>query len=221
MGQKVHPVVFRLGETQNWRSRWFSKKQYQQFLAQDVVLRDFLMKETRSAGVDRVEIERSSNNINIVIHAGRPGLLVGRGGAGIEELKKALKNLLVKKFKISSKIDLRLSVEEIKEPETKARVAAQNIADQIEKRIPYRRALKQSLEKMAQAKGVQGVKIMMRGRLDGNEIARREWLAKGRLPLQTLRADIDYAQATAFTTYGTVGIKVWIYKGEVFRQAND
>jgi len=123
---------------------------------------------------------------------------------------------LAKKFKISGEIDLRLSVEEVKNPDAKAMVVAQNIADQIEKRLPFRRTMKQALERVLQSKGVEGVKIMIKGRLDGNEIARKEWSAKGRIPLQTLRADIDYASATAYTTYGTVGIKVWIYKGEIF-----
>lgn len=216
MAQKVNPVVFRLGETQNWKSRWYSQKRYQEFLHQDVVLRGFLMKKLKPAGVDFVEIERSGNVISATIHAARPGIIVGRGGAGIEELKKEINSILSKEFKASGKIELRLTVEEIKNPESKAMVVAQGIADQLEKRFPFRRALKQAIERVQQAKGVQGVKIKIGGRLDGNEIARKEWLAKGRIPLQTLRADIDYALATAFTTYGTIGIKVWIYKGEKF-----
>ena len=205
MGQKVHPIVFRLGGTQTWRSRWFDRKNYQKFLAQDVTLRGFLMNRLKPAGIDKIEIERQVNNINVIIYAARPGMIVGRGGAGVEDLKKTVKALLAKKFKISGEIDLRLSVEEVKNPD-----------DQIEKRLPFRRTMKQALERVLQSKGVEGVKIMIKGRLDGNEIARKEWSAKGRIPLQTLRADIDYASATAYTTYGTVGIKVWIYKGEIF-----
>ncbi|KKS26255.1 MAG: 30S ribosomal protein S3 [Parcubacteria group bacterium GW2011_GWC2_42_6] len=216
MGQKVHPIVFRLGGTQTWRSRWFDRKNYQKFLAQDVTLRGFLMNRLKPAGIDKIEIERQVNNINVIIYAARPGMIVGRGGAGVEDLKKTVKALLAKKFKISGEIDLRLSVEEVKNPDAKAMVVAQNIADQIEKRLPFRRTMKQALERVLQSKGVEGVKIMIKGRLDGNEIARKEWSAKGRIPLQTLRADIDYASATAYTTYGTVGIKVWIYKGEIF-----
>ena len=217
MGQKVNPVAFRIGHTQNWKSRWFNKKQYQEFLAQDVCLRDFLTKKLRAASVDKIEIERFGNSINIIIFAGRPGMIVGRGGSGIEDLKKEIRSLMMKKFKLSSKIDLRLSIEEVKDTESRATIVAQNIADQIEKRIPFRRVMKQSLEKMIQSKETQGAKVMIKGRLNGNEIARKEWLVKGRLPLQTLRADIDYAQKTAYTTYGTVGIKVWIYKGNVFK----
>lgn len=216
MAQKVNPVAFRLGETQNWRSRWYSQKKYREFLHQDVILRDFLMNRLKPAGVDFVEIERSGNTANVVIHAARPGIIVGRGGAGIEELKREINSVLNKKLKALGKIEMRLTVEEIKNPEASAMVVAQGIADQLEKRFPFRRALKQAIERVQQARGVLGVKIKIGGRLDGNEIARKEWLAKGRIPLQTLRADIDFARATAFTTYGTIGIKVWIYKGEKF-----
>ncbi len=216
MGQKVHPVSFRLGITQNWRSRWFNKKQYQQFLKEDYYIREFLVKKLIKAGIDRVEIERLANAINIIILAARPGLIIGRGGTGIEDLKKDLRSLLHKKLKVALKVDLRLTVEEVKGAETRAAIIAQGIAEQIEKRIPFRRILKQSVERVSQSKDVQGVKVMIKGRLDGNEIARKEWLRKGRIPLQTLRAAIDYAPATAFTTYGTIGIKVWVYKKEVF-----
>jgi small subunit ribosomal protein S3 len=214
MGQKVHPVAFRLGGIQNWRSRWFTKKKYQDFLKEDYFIRNFLVRKLIKAGVERIEIERSSNYLNIVIFAARPGLIIGRGGSGIEDLRLELKRALYKNFKILLKKDLRLSVEEVKGAESKAAVAAQGMAEQIEKRLPFRRVLKQGIDRISQAKDVQGVKIMIKGRLDGNEIARKEWLRKGRIPLQTLRANIDYAQATAYTTYGTVGIKVWIYKKE-------
>jgi len=214
MGQKVHPVALRLGGIQNWRSRWFTKKKYQDFLKEDYFIRNFLVRKLIKAGVERIEIERSSNYLNIVIFAARPGLIIGRGGSGIEDLRLELKRALYKNFKILLKKDLRLSVEEVKGAESKAAVAAQGMAEQIEKRLPFRRVLKQGIDRISQAKDVQGVKIMIKGRLDGNEIARKEWLRKGRIPLQTLRANIDYAQATAYTTYGTVGIKVWIYKKE-------
>ncbi|MBU2264567.1 30S ribosomal protein S3, partial [Patescibacteria group bacterium] len=166
------------------------------------------------AGVDKIEIERSANFLSVIIVAARPGLIIGRGGSGVEDLKKEIKSLLARKLKKAVKMDLRLTIEEVKDAEIRASIVAQGIAEQIEKRLPFRRVLKQTIERVAQSRDVQGVKIMMGGRLDGNEIARHEWLRKGRIPLQTLRADIDYAQVTAFTTYGTVGIKVWIYKKE-------
>jgi len=214
MGQKVNPVSFRLGGTQNWKSRWFTTKQFQEFLKEDFLIRDFLTKKLAKAGVDRVEIERSANSLEVVVQAARPGLIIGRGGSGIEDLRKEVNSLLSRKLKKPAKNNLRLSVEEVKNAEIRASVVAQNIVEQIEKRMPFRRVLRQSIERVAQSRDVQGAKIMMSGRLDGNEIARREWLRKGSIPLQTIRADIDYAQATAFTTYGTIGIKVWVYKKE-------
>lgn len=212
MGQKINPVSFRLGITQNWKSRWFSEKKYQDFLKEDYFIRAFLMKKIIKAGLEKIEIERTANALSVVIFAARPGLIIGRGGSGIEDLKKDLKNLLHKKIKRPLTVDLRLSVEEVRGAETKAAIIAQNIVEQIEKRLPYRRVLKQTIDRVAQTKDVLGVKIMLKGRLDGNEIARKEWLRHGRIPLQTLRADIDYASATAFTTYGTIGIKVWVFK---------
>jgi len=212
MGQKVNPIVFRLGFAQNWKSRWFNKKKYQEFLCEDYIIRDFLTKKIAKAGVDKIEIERSANSINVIISAARPGLIIGRGGSGIEDLKKETKKVLFRKIKTPLKSDLRLTVEEVRGAEFQAAVLAQGMIEQIEKRIPYRRVLKQTLERVMQGKEVQGAKILIKGRLDGNEIARKEWLHKGKIPLQTLRANIDYAQATAYTTYGTVGVKVWIYK---------
>ena len=212
MGQKVNPVAFRLGFSQNWRSRWFNKAKFQQFLKEDFLIREFLIKKLAKAGLDKVEIERSANTINVMIHAARPGIIIGRGGSGIEDIKRACKQHLLRKIRLPLKTDLRLSVEEVKGAESKAAVVAQGMVEQIEKRIPYRRVLRQTLERILQNKEVQGAKVMVGGRLDGNEIARREKLYKGKIPLHTLRANIDYAQATAFTTFGTVGIKVWIYK---------
>ena len=216
MGQKVNPVAFRLGGVQNWKSRWFTTKQYQEFLKEDYLIRDFLTAKLikAKAGVDKIEIERSANAIEVIIQAARPGLIIGRGGSGIEDLKKAVKSYVHKKLKKPLRADFRLSIEEVKNADIKAAPVAQGIAEQIEKRLPFRRVLRQTIERVSQSRDVQGVKIMMGGRLDGNEIARREWLRKGRIPLQTMRADIDYAQATAFTTYGTIGIKVWIYRVE-------
>jgi len=214
MGQKVHPVAFRLGLTQNWKSRWFSKKKYQEFLREDYLIRTFLAEKVMKAGLDKIEIERSVNSVNVIIFVARPGLIIGRGGAGIEELKAGIKSLLHRKMKLPLKTELRLAVEELKGSETRAAIIGQGIAEQIEKRIPFRRTMKQAIERVSGSKDVQGVKIMIKGRLDGNEIARQEWLRKGRIPLQTLRANVDYASITAYTTYGTIGIKVWVYKKE-------
>ena len=215
MGHKVHPTIFRIGGIINWKSRWFNKKQYQNFLKQDVELRDFIMRKIGKAGIDSIIIERSANMVNINIKTARPGLIIGRGGAGIEELKKEIVALLGKK-RIKKVLEIKLDIEEIRQPESRANILATWMAEQIERRVPYRRILKQALDKATQFKEVQGIKVMIKGRLGGSEIARKEWLAKGRIPLQTLRANIDYAQTTAYTTYGTVGIKVWIYKGETF-----
>lgn len=216
MGHKVHPLIFRIGIATNWRSRWFSKRNYRNFLKQDIRLRDFVIKELEKAGVSSVEIERSANLINIIIKTTRPGLVIGRGGGGIEELKKKIKRVFQKEYPELSKTELKLEIEEVREPTAQAAIVAAETANQIEKRLPYRRVIKQSLDKIMQNKSVQGAKIMVKGRLNGAEIARKEWLKKGRIPLQTIRSNIDYAQATAYTTYGTIGVKVWIYKGEIF-----
>ena len=215
MGHKVHPSVFRLGIVTNWKSRWFNKKKYREVLEQDVKLRDFIMRKLDKAGVNSVEIERSANSINIVIQTARPGLVIGRGGGGVEELKREIKKFLQQDKSKLTKVEIRLEIEEVRQPTTQAAIVAMEMASQIERRLPYRRVMKQTLDKVMQNKDVQGVKVMIKGRLGGAEIARKEWLKKGRIPLQTLRSNIDYAQATAYTTYGTVGIKVWVYKGEI------
>lgn len=219
MGKKVHPEIFRIGQTKTWKSRWFNKinrSDYKANLKQDIFLRSFLMEKLKKSGIDKIEIERTANLINVIIFAVRPGMLIGRGGDSVEKLKAEIKKFLFKGIKEKKNINIRIQIEQLSNPESHAHVVAQNIAEQLEKRLPFRRVLKKMLEKIMQAKGVQGAKIMVGGRLDGAEIARSEWLDKGKMPLQTLRADIDYAQATAFTTYGTVGVKVWIYKGEKF-----
>ncbi len=216
MGRKVHPFIFRIGTTNKWRSRWFNKKEYRELLKQDVRLRDFIMKKLNKAAVESIGIERSANLVNIIIKTARPGLVIGRGGSGVEELKQELKKIINKGQTKSTKTDIRLEVEEIRHPNSWAAIVAQDMAGQIERRFPYRRVMKQTLDKVMQDKGIQGIKVQVKGRLNGAEIARKEWLKKGKISLQTLRADIDYARATAYTTYGTIGIKVWIYKGEIF-----
>ena len=215
MGQKVHPTAFRTGIIFDWSSRWFNRKKFKQYLAEDALIRDFIFSKLTKSGLGKVEIERTANALRVIIHTSRPGLIIGRGGAGIEQLKAQLQKAIAKQ-RLDEKIELRLEVEEVKQPESYAPIIAQTIAEQLEKRMPYRRVMKQTLERVMQNKSVRGAKIMIKGRLDGSEIARKEWLAKGQIPLQTLRANIDFSTATAYTTFGTVGIKVWIYKGEVF-----
>ena len=210
MGQKTSPTSFRIGINKDWLSRWFGHKKYVGYLKSDVAVRDFLNKRLKNMAVDRVELERGADALNILIFTARPGLIIGRGGTGVEDLKSAIRDLLKKK------VSVRIEIQEIKGPESSASIMAESIVDQIEKRIPYRRIMKQTLSKMISNRDVKGAKIQISGRLDGAEIARSEHLEEGSLPLQTLRADIDFARATALTTYGTVGVKVWIYKGEKF-----
>lgn len=216
MGHRVHPYIFRLGIVNDWKSKWFNRSKYKDFLKQDVKLRSFIEKRLDKAGVNSIKIERSVNSINIIVGASRPGLIIGRGGSGAEDLKKELKAIIEKDRIEPTKIEVRLEIEEIGQPTTQALVMAMEMAGQLEKRMPYRRVMKQALDKIVQNQEVKGAKVMVGGRLNGAEIARKEWLKKGKIPLQTLRSNIDYARATAYTTYGTVGIKVWIYKGEVF-----
>lgn len=227
MGQKINPFSYRLGIINNWSSRWMPKKlNFKEQLEEDILIRRIVNEKIGLAGIVRIEIERGSDNsYRVFIKAARPGLVIGRGGKGIEELSKAIELKLLKLFqsrgKKDTKFSLRLNVEELKRTEVSAQYIAQSIAWDLEKRLPFRRTIKKYLENTMQNREVQGVKIKLSGRLDGAEIARREWLTKGKLPLQTLRANIDYGEATAFNAYGTVGIKVWVYKGEVFNKAKD
>jgi len=220
MSQKIKPTALRIGVTKEWTSRWFPKGfKFGTMLQEDTVVRDLVNKKIGSAGIDSIVIEKAVHNYRVVIRVAKPGLVIGRGGKGIEELTKALEKAIAgfrAKHGLKDKVALRVTIDEVKRYEISAQVVAQSIAWDFEKRMPYRRTIKKYLERIMQVKGVRGAKIKVSGRLDGAEIARTEQLASGSLPLQTLRADIDYAQGTAFTTYGTVGIKVWIYKGEVF-----
>ena len=210
MGQKVSPTSFRTGISKDWASRWFGGRKYVRYLKDDVAVRSFLAKKLKGMSVDRIELERGTDLLNVIVHTARPGLIIGRGGTGVEELKLAVHKLLKKK------VSVRIEIQEVKNPESSATIVAESIADQIEKRMPFRRLMKQTLFKIMASKQAKGAKIKLGGRLDGAEIARTEHLEEGNLPLQTLRADIDFARATAHTTFGTVGIKVWIYKGEKF-----
>lgn len=216
MGQKVNPVGFRLPQTRDWQSRWFArdKKQYQQNLLEDVKIRRFLTKKLKLAGLVRVQIERSINKMKIILYVSRPGVVIGRGGTGLEMLKKELCRLV--SFPEPEK-NLEIEPIEVKNPELSARLVAMRIAEQLEKRLPYRRVVNKAIERVMAA-GAKGVKIMLGGRIAGAEIGRKEKFGDrgktGTVPSQTLRADIDYAQVPALTRSGYIGVKVWIYKGE-------
>ena len=215
MAHKVHPKAFRIKETADWNSRGFYQKRLPQYLEEDFKIREFLKKKIGKLGVEKIEIERSPGKINVIISSARPGLIIGRGGGGIEDLKKELDATLPPPSK-EEKQELKMEIREIRAPWASAQLASQWMAQQIEKRVPFRRVLKQALDKIMAQKGVEGARVEVAGRLGGVEIARREWLKRGRLPRQTLRAQIDYAQERAYCTYGVIGIKVWIYKGEKF-----
>ena len=214
MSHKVHPKAYRLNRSNDWDSRWFNKKRLPAYLEEDFKIRRFLEKTLKEGGVDKIEIERFQGRVNIIINTSRPGLIIGRGGKGAEELKKKVEKIVPAKK--DEKREIRIEIREIKNPWLSAPLSAQWIAQQIEKRVGHRRAMKQAMEKITANKEVLGARIEMAGRLGGSEIARREWLMKGKMPRQTLRAVIDYHLAEARCTYGTIGIKVWIYKGERF-----
>ena len=216
MGHKVNPIVIRIGITRTWNSKWFSRKDFSEFLREDVLIKKFLQNKLKDASIDRIEIERSAGKMNIVVHSGKPGIIIGRSGAGIEDLKKQVKQ----KFLGSKKIDINMNILEVKNPNLSAAIAVQQIASDLEKRIPFRRALKVAMSKI-EAAGAKGAKVTVSGRLNGAEIARSETLTSGSLPLHTLRAAIDYSRGIARTIYGAIGIKVWIYKGEVFNMDSD
>jgi small subunit ribosomal protein S3 len=215
MGHKVNPIGFRMGITQDWKSKWFDKKEYKKNLRHDIEIRGGVAKKWKAAFISEVEIERSAKMIRVVIKTARPGVLIGRGGSGIEDIK----NYIQKEFfKGNKNINLKVDIQEVKSMEESASIMAQNIADQLEKRMPFRRIMKMSLEQISKNRNVKGAKIEMSGRLGGAEMSRKEWAAKGTLPLHTMRADIDFSRSTAYTTYGTLGVKVWLYKGEVFEK---
>lgn len=214
MGHKVNPKGLRIGITTNWRSRWFGGKEYAKNLKEDLQIRRFVMNRWKSAAISDVEIERSAGTLKLIIKTSRPGVLIGRGGTGIEDISRMIK----KEYFPGRKIDLKIEAQEIKQFEENASLVSQQIAEQLEKRIPFRRILKSTIEQVMKSKNVKGVKVEMSGRLGGADMSRREWLSKGSIPLHTLRADIDFARGTARTTYGAIGIKIWIYKGKVFNK---
>ncbi len=206
MGQKIHPVGLRLGITRTWDSRWFEDKHYKEWLHEDVRIRNYFTRWMRPAAISRIEIERRSNQARVIVNTGKPGIIIGKRGVGIEDIRKSLEQLTGKTVQVN--------VVEIKHIELDARLVAQNIVDQLEKRIAFRRAMKQAIMRSMKA-GARGIKVQVSGRLGGAEIARTERNHDGKVPLHTLRADIDYANVEAFTTFGRIGVKVWIYRGEV------
>lgn len=211
MGQKIHPVGFRMGIGATWKSRWFaSGTKYQQYIAEDLKIRELLMKKLRPAGVAAVEIERAVNKLKIIIYVSRPGVLIGRGGSGLNDLKK----FLMAELKIKSDNSLEVVPMELKSADLSAYLVAQSVAEQLARRLPAQRIMNQAIDRAMRA-GAKGVRIVLSGRIGGAEIARREWKAAGTMPLHTLRADIDFVVYPALTKSGYVGVKVWINKGEV------
>ena len=206
MGQKVNPFGFRLGYNKNWQSRWYSKKEYPAFVYEDHTIRKYVKKLLFAAGLARIEIERPGDKVRLILSTARPGIVIGRKGVEIEKLRADLRKEFGREFAIE--------VNEIRRPEVEAQLVAENVAQQLERRVAFRRAMKRTVS-MARKFGAEGIKITCSGRLAGAEIARTEWYRDGRVPLQTLRADIDYGYAEAKTTYGIIGVKVWIFKGEI------
>lgn len=212
MGQKVHPTGIRLGYIKDWRSIWYADKDYAQKLHADMEVREYLHKQLEQAAVSKIKIERPAQNARITIYSARPGIIIGKKGEDVERLRQGVSKIMG--------VPVNINIEEIKKPELDAKLTAESIAQQLEKRVMFRRAMKRAVQTAMKA-GALGVKICVAGRLGGAEIARTEWVREGRVPLHTLRADIDYATAEALTTYGILGVKVWIFKGEVLGGKND
>lgn len=213
MGRKVHPIGFRLNLTKDWEGRWFATgKDYRDNLKQDFAIRDLIHRDAEKAGVSRIEVERFPGKVKVVVHTAKPGILIGRKGESVKKVRQDLEVLTGKK------IDL--EIKEIKAPDVDALLVAQNLAGQIERRVSYRRAMKRALQQ-AMRQGAQGIKVEVQGRLSGAEMARSVWLREGRVPLQTLRANIDFARYEALTTYGRIGVKVWVYTGEALQHVEE
>jgi len=217
MTHVAHPFVQRLGIIRDWKSRWFAAdpKQYREYVRTDSAVRELLSKKLKGMYVSSVEIERNEKVLRVVITTSRPGLVIGRSGEGATQLKKSV-DMLLRKLKLTEKPDIKIDIEELRVPETSASIVAQMVVEGLEKRMPFRRVMKQTAEKVMANRDVKGVRIIAAGRLGGAEMARREQIKKGRVPLQTLRADIDFARERAILPYGSIGVKVWIYRGDVF-----
>jgi len=216
MAHKVHPKSFRIKGTEDWNVRGFYGRKMPQYLEEDFLIKDFLRKKLIEASVANIQIEHSANKIGVIIDTARPGLIIGRGGEGVDVLKKEIEAKIKKRVTDKSKRELKIEIREIKNPWISSALVAQMAAQQIEKRMPFRQVLKKTIERVMTNREVKGIRMEVAGRLNGIEIARREWLGQGRLPRNTIRADIDYAQDEAQCTYGKIGIKVWIYKGDKF-----
>jgi small subunit ribosomal protein S3 len=212
LGRKVHPVGFRIGIIRDWQSKWYSDKNYTEFLQEDIKLRNAVVTKYAEAAIAKVDIDRQANEVAITIHTARPGIVIGRGGQRVDEMRQYLEKLIGKK--------VRLNIQEIRQPELDAVLVSRSIAEQLERRIAYRRAMKQSMFRTMQA-GAKGIRILCSGRLAGAEIARRQLMHQGRVPLHTIRADVDYGFTEAHTTMGRLGIKVWIYKGDILPEAKE
>ena len=210
MGQKVHPIGFRIGVIRSWESKWYEEKNYAKWLHEDIKIREFVKEKLGQAGISKIEIERAANKVKVNVHTARPGIVIGKRGAGIETIKKDLQAL--------TDNEIFLNVIEVRKAETDAQLVAENIATQLERRIAFRRAMKKAVQ-TALKFGAKGIRVATAGRLGGSEMARYEWYREGRVPLHTLRADIDYGFAEAKTTYGKIGVKVWIMRGEVLPQS--
>src|SRR5690606_32348285 len=211
VGQKTNPIGLRLGVIRGWDSRWYEEKNYAKWLHEDIKIREYVKEKLKHAGISRVEIERAANKVKVNVHTARPGIVIGKRGAGIETFKKELQKL--------TENDLFLNIIEVRKPELDAQLIAENVCTQLERRIAFRRAMKKAVS-TAMKFGAKGIRISCSGRLGGAEMARYEWYREGRVPLHTLRADIDYGFAEAYTTYGTIGCKVWVMKGEILPEAN-
>jgi small subunit ribosomal protein S3 len=212
LGRKVHPVGFRVGVIRDWQGKWYSDKNYTKFLEEDINLRNAISSKYAEAAIAKVDIDRQANEVAITIHTARPGIVIGRGGQRVDEMRQSLEKLIGKK--------VRLNIQEIRQPELDAILVSRSIAEQLERRIAYRRAMKQAIFRTMQA-GARGIRILCSGRLAGAEIARRQLMHQGRVPLHTIRADIDYGFVEAHTTMGRLGIKVWIYKGDILPEAKE
>jgi small subunit ribosomal protein S3 len=209
MGRKVHPYGFRLGVARTWNAKWYAGKGYTDLLKEDIAIRQLVARRLANASVSQVEIERGINHVTVTVHTAKPGIVIGKGGANVEALRQQIGRLSTRKVK--------LEIKEIRQPELDAVLVAANIAQQLTRRIAFRKAIKQAIQRTMKA-GAKGVKIQVSGRLGGSEMARREWDKEGRIPLNTLRADISYGQVHAHTTYGRIGVKVWIYRGDVLAE---